>query len=64
MILPEGTSFPYDFGTIPSTRGADGDPLDLLLLLDAPAFPVAYRRHVLSRPSNASATASGSITTG
>jgi inorganic pyrophosphatase len=60
MILPEGTSFPYDFGMIPSTRGADGDPLDLLL--DAPAFPVACQRRVLS--SSASATAPGSITTG
>lgn len=38
-VLPEGTSFPYDFGMIPSTEGADGDPLDVLLLLDAPAFP-------------------------
>jgi inorganic pyrophosphatase len=39
MVLPEGTSFPYDFGMIPSTVGADGDPLDILILLDAPAFP-------------------------
>lgn len=39
MVLPEGTSFPYDFGLIPSTKGADGDPLDILVLLDAPAFP-------------------------
>ncbi|WP_298961802.1 inorganic diphosphatase [uncultured Methylobacterium sp.] len=39
MVLPEGMSFPYDFGLIPSTTGADGDPLDILLLLDAPAFP-------------------------
>lgn len=39
MVLPEGMSFPYDFGLIPSTKGADGDPLDILLLLDAPAFP-------------------------
>lgn len=37
-VLPEGMSFPYDFGFIPSTKGADGDPLDILLLLDAPAF--------------------------
>jgi inorganic pyrophosphatase len=36
-VLPEGLSFPYDFGMIPSTRGEDGDPLDVLLLLDAPA---------------------------
>src|SRR5262245_60285682 len=31
--------FPYDFGFIPSTRGQDGDPLDVLLLTDEPAFP-------------------------
>jgi inorganic pyrophosphatase len=37
-VLPEGLSFPYDFGMIPSTKGEDGDPLDVLLLLDAPAF--------------------------
>jgi inorganic pyrophosphatase len=35
-ILPEGLAFPYDFGFIPSTRGEDGDPLDVLLLLDHP----------------------------
>jgi inorganic pyrophosphatase len=32
-------SFPYDFGFLPSTRGDDGDPLDVLLLMDEPAFP-------------------------
>src|SRR3954454_1230877 len=35
-VLPEGSSFPYDFGFIPTTRGQDGDPLDILVLLDAP----------------------------
>jgi inorganic pyrophosphatase len=39
MVLPDGMSFPYDFGMVPSTKGADGDPLDILILLDAPAFP-------------------------
>lgn len=36
-VLPEGMSFPYDFGFVPSTLGGDGDPLDVLILLDAPA---------------------------
>ena len=34
--LPEGMSFPFDFGFVPSTLGDDGDPLDLLVLMDAP----------------------------
>ncbi|ALD22009.1 inorganic diphosphatase [Hymenobacter sp. DG25A] len=37
-VLPEGHSFPYDFGFVPSTKAAEGDPLDVLLL-DAPTFP-------------------------
>ena len=36
-VLPRGMIFPYDFGFIPSTKGEDGDPLDILLLLDDPA---------------------------
>jgi inorganic pyrophosphatase len=35
-VMPEGTTFPYDFGFFPSTVGEDGDPLDVLVLLDAP----------------------------
>ena len=38
-VLPQGLSFPYDFGFLPSTQGEDGDPLDVLLLMDEPAFP-------------------------
>jgi inorganic pyrophosphatase len=38
-VLPLGAVFPFDFGFIPSTLGGDGDPLDVLLLMDEPAFP-------------------------
>jgi inorganic pyrophosphatase len=37
--LPAGMSMPFDFGFFPGTRAADGDPLDVLVLLDAPAWP-------------------------
>jgi inorganic pyrophosphatase len=38
-ILPAGQSFPYDFGSIPGTKGQDGDALDVLVVMDEPAFP-------------------------
>jgi inorganic pyrophosphatase len=37
-VLPKGTVFPFDFGSIPGTKGEDGDPLDVLVLMDEPAF--------------------------
>ena len=37
-VLPVGAFFPFDFGYIPQTLGGDGDPLDVLLLMDEPAF--------------------------
>jgi len=38
-VLPSGMAFPYDFGFVPSTLAADGDPVDVLVLMDEPAFP-------------------------
>jgi len=37
-VLPEGMTFPYDFGFIPSTLGEDGDPVDVLVLQEFPAM--------------------------
>jgi inorganic pyrophosphatase len=36
-LLPAGMVFPFDFGFVPGTLGGDGDPLDILVLMDAPA---------------------------
>jgi inorganic pyrophosphatase len=38
-VLPAGMEFPYDFGFVPSTRAEDGDPIDVLLLMDEQVFP-------------------------
>jgi inorganic pyrophosphatase len=38
-VLPAGMAFPYDFGFVPRTVADDGDPLDVLVLMDEPAFP-------------------------
>ena len=38
-VLPAGMAFPYDFGFVPSTIAEDGDPTDVLVLMDEPAFP-------------------------
>lgn len=37
-ILPAGATFPFDFGFVPSTKAEDGDPIDVLILADEPAF--------------------------
>jgi inorganic pyrophosphatase len=38
-VLPAGMAFPYDFGFVPSTLADDGDAVDVLVLMDEPAFP-------------------------
>jgi inorganic pyrophosphatase len=47
-VLPAGMAFPYDFGFLPRTLAPDGDPIDVLLLMDEPAFPgIAVRAHLI-----------------
>lgn len=38
-VMPAGVVFPWDFGFLPSTRGDDGDPLDVLVLMDEAVAP-------------------------
>lgn len=35
--LPAGAVFPFDFGFVPGTRGEDGDPIDVLVVMEEPA---------------------------
>ena len=37
-VMPKGSVFPFDFGFVPSTLGEDGDPMDVLVLMDAAVF--------------------------
>jgi inorganic pyrophosphatase len=38
-VLPPGAVFPFDFGSIPRTAAEDGDPMDVLVLMEWPSFP-------------------------
>ncbi len=38
-ILPTGLVFPMDFGFIPNTKGEDGDPLDVLIMMEKHTYP-------------------------
>ncbi len=40
------TRYPADYGFVPDTLAEDGDPLDVLVLLDEPTFPGC---HVMAR---------------
>jgi inorganic pyrophosphatase len=37
--LPAGLVFPFESGFVPSTRSADGDPLDVFVVWDVSSFP-------------------------
>jgi inorganic pyrophosphatase len=34
-----GVTFPFDWGFVPSTQGADGDPIDALVYWDVSSYP-------------------------
>jgi inorganic pyrophosphatase len=36
-FLPKGFVFPFEFGFVPGTVAEDGDPLDVIVLMDEPA---------------------------
>ncbi len=38
-VLFSSVHYPTDYGFIPNTRSADGDPLDVLVLVEEPTFP-------------------------
>lgn len=41
-VMPAGAVFPFDFGYVPGTLGEDGDPVDVLVLMDEAAYVGAW----------------------
>jgi inorganic pyrophosphatase len=37
-VLPKGMVFPHALGFVPGTKAADGDPEDILIMMDEPTF--------------------------
>ncbi|MFI5272486.1 MAG: inorganic diphosphatase [Ktedonobacterales bacterium] len=46
-VLYSSMHYPTDYGFIPGTLAADGDPLDVLVIVEEPTFPGC---HVRARP--------------
>jgi inorganic pyrophosphatase len=45
--LFSATTYPADYGFVPDTLAEDGDPLDVLIIVEEPTFPGC---HLLARP--------------
>jgi len=58
-VLPEGMVFPFDFGFIPGTAGGDGDPVDVIVLMDAPGHVGCLLETRLIGVANAEQTEDG-----
>lgn len=43
-MLFTSTQYPADYGFVPHTLAEDGDPIDVLVLLDEPTFPGCHIR--------------------
>ncbi len=43
-VLYSSVHYPTDYGFIPGTLSLDGDPLDVLIVVDEPTFPGCYVR--------------------
>jgi inorganic pyrophosphatase len=60
--LPEGMMFPFNFGFIPGTKAANGDPLDILILNEEPLVPGCLLRARLLGAIKAEQTEDGHAT--
>jgi inorganic pyrophosphatase len=57
--LPEGMTFPFNFGFIPGTAADDGDPLDILILNEEPLVPGCLLKVTLAGVIKAKQTEDG-----